>query len=73
MSSIHAVTIHKLATWPHPVVRPRQLAQYLNLPLRTIYHHIEKGALPSFKRGGIRLIRKEDALAYAGESPADRI
>ena len=67
--SAATVPIHDLATWPHPVVRTRQLAEYLGLSRRTLDHHIEKGALPALRRGGIRVIRLADARAYAGESP----
>ena len=67
--SASTIPIRDLATWPYPVVRPRQLAEYLGISRRTIDHHIEKGALPALRRGGIRVIRLADARAYAGESP----
>lgn len=66
--SARTVPIRDLATWPHPTVRPRQLADYLGISRRTIYRHIETGVLRTVKRGGLRLIRLADARAYAGES-----
>lgn len=48
-------------------VRPLQLARYLGLPIRTIYHHITKGALPAHKRYGSLMIRIEEARKYAAE------
>lgn len=57
--------IADLATYPGRYVRPAALALYLGLPRRTIYHHIEKGALTVVKRGGVILIKKAVAQAYA--------
>lgn len=54
-----------LRTYPRRFVRPLQLHRYTGIPLRTLYHHIEKGALPSVKRGGICVITIEAARAYA--------
>lgn len=60
-------TIDNLATHRTKFVRPRQLARYLGIPIRTIYHHIEKGALPAIRRGGVLVIRIETAREYAAE------
>jgi excisionase family DNA binding protein len=59
--------IKNLKTYPKKHVTPIELATYVGVPRRTIYHHIEKGALPFKKRGGAIIIRKSDALAYADE------
>lgn len=67
--SATTIPIPDLATWPHAFVRPRQLAEYVGISRRTIDHHIEKGALPALRRGGIRVIRLADARVYAGETP----
>ncbi len=62
--------IDDLETWPEAYVRPRQLAIYLGLSTRTITYWIEKGALPTKKIGGLRLIPTRIARAYAANSPA---
>lgn len=59
--------ILSLATYRKKFVRPLQLARYTGVPERTIYHHIEKGALPALKRGGLLVIRIEVAREYAAE------
>ena len=68
--SARVVAIDDLATWTQSYVRPRQLAECTGIPLRTIYHHIEQGALPSRKIGGLCLIRLRDARVYADTPPA---
>lgn len=57
-----------LATHPHKYVRPRDLAVYCVVSLRTIYHHIDKGALHAVRIGGVLRIPIESARAYAGVS-----
>jgi len=64
--------IKDLKTYPKKHVTPIQLAMYVGVSRRTIYHHIDKGALPIHKLGGIIRIRKSDALIYADEAPAAR-
>lgn len=64
------VPIDSLATYPRKFVRPLQLARYTGIPIRTIYWHIEKGALPAVRRGGCVLIRVEIARTYAAEPAA---
>ena len=59
--------IKDLKSYPKKHVTPIQLANYLHLSRRTIYHHITKGALPIHRLGGIIRIRKSDALIYADE------
>ena len=61
--------IADLTTWPEAYVRPSQLAQYLGLSPRTITYWIEKGALPTKKIGGLRLIPTRIARAYAANIP----
>lgn len=59
--------IASLATHPTKFIRPLQLACYTGIPIRTIYHHIEKGALSATRRGGLLVIRIEIAREYAAE------
>ena len=55
-----------LSTFPHKYVRPQQLAFYANVPVRTIYHHISKGALRAVKIVGSLRIPIDVARAYVG-------
>lgn len=57
-----------LGTYAKKYVTPAQLACYVGITRRTMYHHIDKGALPVVKIGGVLRIRIRDARAYAGES-----
>lgn len=59
--------ITSLAAHRGKFVRPLQLARYLGVPIRTIYHHMSKGALPHVRRGGTLQIRVEQAREYAAE------
>lgn len=59
--------IPSLAAHRTKFVRPLQLARYTGIPIRTIYHHIEKGALVATRRGGVLVIRIEIAREYAAE------
>lgn len=43
------------------------LARYVGTTRRTIYNHIDKGALPVVKIGGVLRVRREDALVYCGD------
>ena len=61
--------IENLATWPEAYVRPSQLARYLGLSPRTVSYWIEKGALPTKKIGGLRLIPTRVARTYAANIP----
>lgn len=61
--------IDDLNTWPEAYVRPSQLACYLGLSPRTVAYWIEKGALPTKKIGGLRLIPTRIARAYAADLP----
>lgn len=59
--------IDDLVHYPHKFIAPIQLARYLNLSRRTVYHHLEKGALRGRKiRGSIRIPIAE-ARRYASE------
>lgn len=69
MPRVHA-PINSLATHPRKFVRPLQLSRYTGVPIRTVYHHISKGALPAVTRGGTVQIRVEDAREYANEPAA---
>ncbi len=57
-----------LATYPCQYVRPQQLAVYTDQSIRTIYHHIEKGALRAVKIGKSLRIPTKVARQYVGLS-----
>lgn len=59
--------IESLATHRGKFVRPLQLSRYTGISIRTIYHHIDKGALLAVRRRGILVIRIEIARKYAEE------
>lgn len=59
--------IASLRTYKPRFVRPLQLARYTGIPIRTIYNHIDKGALRVKRRGGIVVITIEAAREYAAE------
>ena len=62
--------ITDLRTYTRRFVTPIQLADYVGVTRRTIYNHIDKGALKIRKIGGVIRIPRESALEYAGESRA---
>ena len=62
--------IRDLRTYRKPFVTPDQLADYVGVTRRTIYHHIEKGALRVVKIGRLVRIPSAEARRYAG---ADQI
>lgn len=62
------MTITNLATHPIRYLTVQELAEYLRLNERTIYYHIDKGALPAVRIGDSIRIRVEDARMYAGEN-----
>lgn len=37
-------------------------AAFLGIPLRSLYHYVQQGLLPSYKLGRHRLFRKNDLL-----------
>lgn len=59
--------IPDLATYPKKFVSPQQLADYCGVSRRTIYHHIEKGALPTRRIGGVLRIHISIAREYVQE------
>ena len=59
-----------LATTRQPYVTLYQLAAYLGCARRTLYYHIEKGALPVVQRRGLIRVRLQDARIYAGLTSA---
>jgi excisionase family DNA binding protein len=61
--------IRDLATYPYRFVTPMQLAAYVGVSRRTIYHHIDKGALAAVKIGGAVRIALAEAQRYAGGVP----
>jgi hypothetical protein len=61
--------IGDLRTYRKKYVSLIQLAEYLVIPRRTIYHHVSKGALPVVKRVGVIRVHIADACRYAGVPP----
>lgn len=61
------IPIRDLATYSARFVTLLQLANYCGLSRRTLYHHIDKGALKVRKIGGVIRIPIEHARQYAGE------
>lgn len=59
-----------LRTCQRKLISPMQLAEYIGVTRRTIYHHIDKGALRAVRRHGIVRIRIEEARRYAAEPAA---
>jgi excisionase family DNA binding protein len=57
--------IPDLRTYRKRFVTPIQLAEYVGVTRRTIYTHIEKGALPAKKIGGVIRIPTSAAREYA--------
>lgn len=58
--------IRDLETHPRKYVSPLQLAEYVGVTKRTIYHHIDKGALRVVKLGGVLRVHIEEAKRYVG-------
>jgi excisionase family DNA binding protein len=56
-----------LAHYPRKFIAPIQLARYLSISRRTIYHHIQKGALRVRKIEGTIRIPIDEARRYASE------
>lgn len=56
--------ITDLDHYPKKFITPIQLAMYLGVGRRTIYHHIDKGALRVVKRVGVIRIPIEEARRY---------
>ena len=61
------IPIADLTTYRGKYLSPIQLALYVGVTRRTIYTHIDKGALRATKIGGVVRIRLVDALIYCGE------
>ena len=57
--------IKDLASHPKAFVNIEELASYLEVSPRTIYHNIEKGALAAVKVGGLIRIPVEEARRFA--------
>lgn len=58
-----------LRTYPHKYVRLQALSTYVDVPIRTIYYHIQKGALHAVKIGGSLRVPIQTAREYAGLTP----
>ncbi len=63
------MTIQSLESHPKKYVSPWELAEYFEVPRRTIYHWIDKGALDAKKVCGLIRIPVKSALALE-EKPA---
>lgn len=64
------MTITDLNTHPKPFVTVAELIDYTEIPRRTMYHHIEKGALAAVKIGGCYKVPIAEARRYVkGEKP----
>jgi len=61
-------TVADLATYPGKFVSPMQLAVYFGVSRRTIYHHIDKGALAVVRRHGVLRVTIDEARRYCGLS-----
>lgn len=59
------VPVDDLETHPKKFVSVIQLAGYLSVSRRTLYYHINKGALRAVKRVGVIRIPIEEARRYA--------
>ena len=57
--------IADIHTYPKRYVSLLQLAEYLGMERRTIYYHVEKGALQVVKRVGVIRVPIEEARRYA--------
>lgn len=66
--------IKDLQTYPKKYVSPMQLAEYIGVTRRTIYHHIEKGALGAVRRMGVVRIHVAEARRYLclDNTPSER-
>ncbi len=64
MPAAHAA-IDDLLTVTKPVSLI-QLADYIGVTRRTLYTHVEKGALRVVKRGGVIRVTPREARRYAG-------
>lgn len=58
-----------LTTYPRKFLSPIQLACYIGVSRRTIYHHIDKGALRARRIGGVLRIHITEARKYVQDDP----
>lgn len=64
--------IRDLASHPYPFVTVEELADCLCVSTKTIYRHIDKGALTVVRVGGtIIRIPIQEARRYAGSPPSN--
>ena len=61
------MSIRNLAKSGRAFMSPLQVAEYVGVTRRTIYHHMEKGALHFVKIGGVIRISLPEVLRYTGE------
>lgn len=54
-----------LLTTTRRYITLQQLAEYMDIARRTLYYHVEKGALPVVRRRGVLRIKIDDAREYA--------
>jgi len=58
--------IGDLSTYPGKYVTFAQLADYVGITRRTIYNHLNKGAIRARRVGGVLRIPIDEARAYVG-------
>ena len=61
--------IENIHTYPKRYVSLLQLAEYLDMERRTIYYHVEKGALRVVRRVGVLRVPIDEARRYASFDP----
>lgn len=62
--------VEDLTTYTGPNLTLLQLAEAIDVPRRTLYYHVEIGALKVVRRGGVIRVLTSEALRYAGLTPA---
>lgn len=58
------IPLTDLNKFPLKYVRLQALSEYCDIPLRTIYYHVDIGALHAVKIGGVLRVPIDDAKAY---------
>ena len=59
-----------LSSYERKYLSPIQLAEYAGVTRRTIYNHLDKGALRAVKVGGVLRIHVAEARRYLGHPRA---
>jgi excisionase family DNA binding protein len=64
------MTITDLATHPAHFISIPELADYLGVSRRSLYHQIDKGALAAVRMGGVLRMRTSEVRRYCQAEPA---